>query len=62
MKKYLISNKITHRQIPFHIGLTFEELEKNIQNNGDIENSKYHPDYIFENNISNPEWQFKDEK
>jgi len=59
--KRLISREITHREIPLQIGLTNQTYEIKMIQDGEIENSKYTPEYIFENPIDNMEWRLKDQ-
>ena len=54
-----ISRPITHREIPLQIGLNFEEYEKRMCDDGEIENSKYTPEYIFEQPMDNMEWRLQ---
>ena len=60
--KRLISRPITHREIPLQVGLNFNEYEKNIIYDGEIENQKSYPEYDFEKPIDNMEWRLKDNK
>ena len=59
--KRLVSEEITHREIPMQIGLNNNTYEFMLINNGEIEDSKNTPEYIFEKPIDNPEWRFKDQ-
>ena len=60
--KRLVSNPITHREIPMQIGLENNTYEDRMINNGEIENSKYTPEYKFEELIDNNEWRLLSEK
>ena len=59
--KRLISREITHREIPLQIGLTNQTYENMMIQNGEIENSKYTTEYIFESPMESMEWRLKDQ-
>jgi hypothetical protein len=59
--KRLIAEEITHRDIPMQFGLSNNTYENMLIQNGEIENSKYTPEYVFESPNDNPEWRFKDQ-
>lgn len=61
-KKRLVSNPITHREIPMQIGLENNTYEDMLIQNGEIEDSKNTPEYKFEEPIDNNEWRFLSKK
>lgn len=52
---------MTHRDIVMQFGLSNHTYNDLIINNGEIEDSKYTPEYKFEEPCDNPEWRFKDQ-
>ena len=58
--KRLVAEEMTHRDIVMQFGLSNHTYNDLIINNGEIENSKYTPEYKFEEACDNPEWRFKD--
>lgn len=59
--KRLISREITHREIPLQIGLTNQTYENMMIQDGEIENSKNTPEYVFESSMDSMEWRLKDQ-
>ena len=59
--KRLVSRPITHREIPLQIGLNFKTYEDMMNEQGEIQNSKYTIPFLFEEPNDTMEWRLKDQ-